>query len=105
MLLIFSFDLDSGSVALSWLSKFFLPFLLRNWSKNVKKRTTDDVKVIEILTLFPTSMIPWGNFGCKLWGRDSPLGRTGIFHGNWTLILALGVIGTTYLSFVVDVIE
>lgn len=93
MLLIFSFDLDSGSVALSWLSKFFLPFLLRNWSKNVKKRTTDDVKVIEILTLFPTSMIPWGNFGCKL------------FHGNWTLILALGVIGTTYLSFVIDVIE
>lgn len=54
-------------------------------------------------------MIPWGNFGCKLWGRDfrrtSPLGRTGIFHGNWTLILALGVIGTTYLSFVIDVIE
>lgn len=38
-------------------------------------------------------MIPWGNFGCKL------------FHGNWTLILALGVIGTTYLSFVIDVIE
>lgn len=50
-------------------------------------------------------MIPWGNFGCKLWGRDSPLGRTGIFHGNWTLILALGVIGTTYLSFAIDVIE
>ena len=70
---------------------------------------TDDVNVIEILTLFPTSMIPCGNVGCKLWGRDfrrtSSLGRTGIFHGNWMLILALGVIGMTCLSFVIDVIE